>query len=102
MALLQRLWDLFTEMLSTTEYAMSYNQIRFLVFLAVFFTVFFLVKFKPIRKVWILIGNIFFYILSGKAALFIILGTALIVYITSLLMGMVYKRYEKAKEGIEL
>lgn len=102
MALIQRLWDLFTEMLSTTEYAMSYNQGKFLVFLIVFFSVFFLVKFRPIRKVWILLGNIFFCMFSGWTGLVVVFGTAVIVYITSLFMELVYNKYEKDRAGVEL
>lgn len=102
MTLLHRLWDLFTEMLSTTEYAMSYNQGRFLLFFIAFFGIFFLVKFKSIRKVWILLGNIFFCIFAGWTGLTIVFGTAVIVYITSLLMEGVYYKYEKAREGIDL
>ena len=84
MALLQKVGDLLAELLSTTEYAMSYNQIRFLVFLAVFFSIFFLLKFRPLKKVWILLGNIFFCIFSGWTGLIIVFGTAVIVYIVSL------------------
>ncbi len=102
MALLQKVGDLLAELLSTTEYAMSYNQIRFLVFLAVFFSIFFLLKFRPLKKVWILLGNIFFCIFSGWTGLIIVFGTAVIVYIVSLLMERVYKQYEKDKEGKEL
>lgn len=102
MALLQELKATAIKFLSTTEYAMSYNQVRFLVFLIIFLCIYFLIRHKPIKKLWILIGNIFFYIWSGWAGLIIVFGTAVVVYCMSLMMERVYNKYEKAKEGLEL
>lgn len=102
MRLLQKLIEIFTNVVSEANYAMSYNQIRFLVFLVIFFGVYFLLYHNTIKKIWILIGNVTFYILSGWGGLVIILGTAVIVYIISLLMGKVYSKYEKDTADIEL
>lgn len=102
MAVIEKIMSLLSEVLSTTEYAMSYNQVRFLVFLAVFFTVYFLVGHKTLRKLWILVGNIVFCIFSGWAGLIIVFGTSIVVYAMSLLMERVYNKYEKDKIGIEL
>lgn len=101
-ALLQELKDVLKLMLETTEYAMSYNQVRFLVFLAIFLCIYFLIGQKTVKKVWILLGNIFFCIWSGWAGIIIVFGTAIIVYCISLLMERVYNKYEKDREGIEL
>ena len=100
--ILQILKSTFFEFISTTDYAMSYNQVRFFIFLLVFLTVYFLLMHKTLKKVWILVGNIFFCIFSGWAGLVVVFGTAVIVYIISLLIELVYKKAEKDKEGLEL
>lgn len=100
--ILEVLKSTFMEFISTTDYAMSYNQVRFFVFLLVFLSVYFLLFPKILKKIWILIGNIFFCIFSGWAGLVIMFGTAVVVYITSLLIELIYKKAEKNIEGLEL
>lgn len=102
MAFLQKIQEIVVNVLSTTEYAMSYNQVRFLVFLAVFLCIYFLIRQKTIKKLWMLIGNVFFCILSGWAGVVIVFGTAVIVYCTSLLMERVYNKHDKDRAGLEL
>lgn len=102
MTLMQELKTTIIDFLSTTQYAMSYNQVRFLIFLVVFLCIYFLLRHTSMKKLWILAGNIFFCIWSGWAGLIIVFGTAVIVYCMSLLMERVYNKYEKAKEGLEL
>lgn len=99
---LQELKTTFFEFISTTDYAMSYNQVRFYLFLLFFLAIYFLIGQKTIKKLWILLGNIFFCIFSGWAGLVIVFGTAVVVYIVSLRIEMIYKKAEKKKEGLQL
>lgn len=76
----------------------NYNQMGFFLFMVLFFIVFFLLPSKKyVKETWILFGNIFFYLRSGTASLVIILGTVLIVYISSMLMGKIYGKFEVEK-----
>ena len=83
-------------LLLSTSYAMSYNQIRFMLFLVGFLCVYFLIRHNSVKKVWILLGNIFFCIFSGWAGLVIVFGTAIIVYVCSLRMERIYEKHDKA------
>lgn len=100
--ILQELKATFFEFISTTDYAMSYNQVRFYVFLIVFLCIYFMLMHKTLKKLWILVGNIFFCIFSGWAGLVVMFGTAVVVYIISLLIELVYKKAEKDKAGLQL
>ena len=56
-AILSVLKSTFIKFISTTDYAMSYNQIRFFVFLLVFLSIYFLLIHKSLRKIWILVNR---------------------------------------------
>lgn len=102
MEFLEKIKSLLSLVLTSTEYAMSYNQVRFIVFLGVFFVIYFLLANKVLRKYWILAGNFVFCLFSGWSGLVIVIGTAVIVYICSIFMGKIYEGYESEIDGKEL
>lgn len=81
-----------------TSLQINYNQLGFFIFLTIFFTVFFVMPAKKyLKEIIILIGNIIFYLKSGTASLVIIVGTAILVYITSRLIERVYVEFDQEK-----
>lgn len=83
-----------------TNLQINYNQLGFFIFITIFFAVFFLIPAKGyLKQIFILIGNIFFYLHSGIASLVIVAGTAVLVYLASCLMDKVYKKYDSEKDA---
>lgn len=81
---------------------MSYNQLLFFVFLAIFLFVYFILGKSPLKKYWILIGNLFFWLWSGVGGIVIAVFTSVVTYIASRCIEKVYIGYEKDREGKEL
>ncbi len=82
---------------------MGYTSFVFLACLPVFFAIFFLLRGKRAKCVWILIANIIFYTWSGGlAALWIVLATAVIVYLAARKIESVYDSSETKKIDPEL
>ena len=76
--------------------SMQYNSITFLLFFSVFLILYLVQRTVRMRKLILLIGNLFFYTYAGDGSyLLIILLTSLIVYLTALFMGGIYGRFEK-------
>ncbi len=81
---------------SKRGFDMTYNSIYFILFLAVFFAVYFMMPKVGMKQCVILLGNIFFYRFAGGLNyLLIIVGTSLVVYIVGRLMDRVYGGYEE-------
>ena len=82
-----------------TTLSIGYNRLEFFTFLLLFFCIYFILPSKHhLKLIWILAGNIFFYLQSGFAALFIILMTALVVYTASRIMERIYARFDLEKK----
>jgi len=83
---------------------MQYNSILFLIFIGLFYIAYFAVPKNYLKIAVIILGNLFFYYsLAGVEELIIISGTAVMVYIFSILIDNVYQKAEKEKpEGLSL
>lgn len=100
--MLNTIFDIIKNCILSNDYSMNYNQMTFLVFLFFFLSIFFLLRNNLAKKIWILIGNIFFCVWSSFGGLFIVLGTCIVTYITSIKIEKIYDQYEKDVEGKEL
>ena len=78
-----------------------YNSIIYLVYLSLFLVIYFLLRKNKSKEIWILIGNIIFYIWCSKWAIVIITLTSMIVYVCTILIDKKYKLYDTEKEGKE-
>ena len=77
---------------------MQYNSILFLLFIGIFYIAYFAMPKNFMKVAVIILGNLFFYYsLAGVEELIIISGTAVVVYIFSILIDNIYKKAEKAK-----
>ena len=80
---------------------MTYNSIYFILFLAVFLSIYFIVPRVGMRQGVILIGNFVFYRFAGGLnCLLIIIGTSVIVYFISRWMEKIYSGYDSKKESL--
>ncbi len=74
---------------------MNYTSFVFMGCLAVFFVIYFLLRPQILKRIWILIASLVFYVWAGdRGSLVIILATALIVYLVSRRMETIYSGYE--------
>lgn len=81
---------------------MEYTVCLFWGFLFIFICIYLLIGKQTVRKYWVLIGSIVFYIWNGIGAFIIVLGTAIVVYITARMIEQTYQGYEQVKEGLTL
>lgn len=80
----------------------SYVSVYFLVFLAIFFALYFLMPNVRSRQVILLAANIVFYkLMSGFSPLVIIFLTSVIVYFAAIAMGKRYVSFEAETEGMK-
>ena len=84
----------------TEDLMPSYNSLLFFCGLLVFLGVYFLFRGQKARQIWILIANIVFYIWAGWAVFVIVAVTSVIVYILTLRMGDIYRRFERKKKKL--
>lgn len=81
------------------DISLDYNSIYFLIFLACFLGIYFLMFNNKIKEIWLLIGSLIFYCWAGWQAVLIVIFTALTVYIITMRMDSIYKKYdEESKE----
>ncbi len=74
---------------------MSYTSFVFMGCLAVFFVIYFLLRPQTLKRIWILIASLVFYVWAGdRGSLAILFATALIVYLVSRRMETIYSGYE--------
>lgn len=79
---------------------MEYNTAVFFVFLAVFLCLYFLLRNPTLKKRWILVGNLGFYLWSGWAAAGIVAATAAVICWTARRMEKIYRGFEEEKTGL--
>ena len=79
---------------------MEYNTAVFFVFLAVFLCLYFLLRNPTLKKRWILVGNLGFYLWSGWAAAGIVAATAAVICWTARRMETIYRGFEEEKTGL--
>lgn len=79
---------------------MAYNTMVFWIFLAFFLGIYLSLHGAKSKQYWVLIGSIMFYIWSGIGAVFIVAGTAIIVYLVTRKIEKIYEGYDVEKEGL--
>ncbi len=89
------LWKIFTEA------DMTYNSTLFWIALPLFLCIFLLLRNGSCKRIWILFGSIIFYAWSGIDALLIVLGTAIIIYATTIKISNIYENFDTEKEGLK-
>lgn len=80
----------------------SYNSLLFFCGLLIFLAVYFLLRWKKAKQIWILIANVAFYIWEGWAVFGIVAATSVIVYVLTLRMEDIYCCFERRKKKLEL
>ena len=81
---------------------MQYNTLTFLVFFAAFLLLYLLMPFKRLRKVILLAGNIVFYTYgTDGTVLFVLLETALVIYLITFIIHWIYSAYERKAADLE-
>lgn len=81
--------------------AMTYNSLQFILFFAVFLTLYLLMPRVRLRQIVILIGNVVFYKLAaGFNMLAVLVGTSLVIYVAGRIIDHIYAGYEAEKEGL--
>lgn len=80
----------------------SYNSLLFFCGLLIFLAVYFLLRWKKVKQIWILIANITFYVWEGWAVFGIVVATSVIVYVLTLRMEDIYCCFERRKKKLEL
>lgn len=81
---------------------MSYLSLSFVLFLAAFLCIYYLVPRLWMKQGAILIGNMVFFWKAGLSALAIVIGTSLIAYLTTRLIERTYAEYEREKPDLPL
>ena len=77
----------------------GYNHLGFYAFLIFFFCIYFTLPSKHhLKLIWIVAGNVFFYLQSGIAALLVIVAASLVVYAASRMIGRIYARFDLEKK----
>ncbi len=80
---------------------MTYTSVVFWGCLLLFLVVYFILRGKKVKMAWIFVANLVFYIWAGGlAALWIILATAVLVYVISRRMEYIYQGYEAETAGM--
>lgn len=79
------------------ELDMGYNTAAFCFFLPVFLGIYFAIRSQNIKRKWILLGNLVFYIWSGWTAALIVGATAGIAYWATREISAVYAGFEAEK-----
>ena len=79
---------------------MEYNSALFFVFLFLFLCVYFVIRNPKIKKRWILVGNLGFYLWSGWAALAIVGATSAVIFWAAGRIGKVYRGFEEERQGL--
>lgn len=79
---------------------MGYNTTLFWLYMMGFIGVYLILWNSSIRKYWILLGSIVFYIWSGLGAFIIVLGTAISVYVATRYIEKIYQEFDLEKEGL--
>ncbi|MDO4619773.1 MAG: MBOAT family O-acyltransferase [Lachnospiraceae bacterium] len=87
---------MFVKTLTDMGITLSYHTIGFILFFAAFILIYFVMQASLIRRGLILAANLFFYYyMSGIGALVILIGTSLIVYFGSFMIGIIYINFER-------
>ncbi len=80
---------------------MGYTSIVFLICLAAFFPVFFLLRGQNAKRILILTANLVFYLWAGSVGAFVIIcATGAIVYLASLRMEKIYGKFESETKDL--
>ncbi len=80
---------------------MSYTSFVFVGCLAVFFVIYFLLRSQNLKRIWILLANLVFYVWAGdRGSLIIVCATALVVYLVSRRMETIYTGYEEETKDL--
>ena len=75
---------------------MQYNTVHFIIFFTVFLLIYLSQTTVRMRKIILLIGNLFFYTFNGDGScLLLLLAISLITYADSIIMGLIYRSFEK-------
>lgn len=94
----EKIFDILSQFFG--KVSIDYNSVFFLILLAVFFVVYFILCNKKLKEIWILFGSIVFYCWSGWQPLLIVLFTAVVVYVIALKMSKIYEQYDQEAEGL--
>ncbi|MCD8082492.1 MAG: hypothetical protein LUE86_02920 [Clostridiales bacterium] len=96
---MQRIISLINYIITGTT--MGYTTLVFFCCVLIFLGILFLLRSQRAKILWILIANLVFYVWSvGIAALVIVLGTAVIVYLVTRKMGSIYEGFESETIGM--
>ncbi len=81
---------------------MSYTSLVFFVCLLLFLLVYFLARRQKIKLFWIFVANVVFYLWAGgRAAIWIVAASAVVVYLVTRKMDSIYDQYDSEAEGLD-